>query len=117
MSAIRAENGGAPEPARLRLGWAMALGATCVLVIGIVWLRPAQAPNRIAIESTSAPAQQVLKVSLNAAQVDRWVETSEAPLENETKLVLDDAKTAMNTLAKSFLPGELLTSASQRAAH
>jgi hypothetical protein len=117
MSAIRAENGGAPEPARLRLGWAMALGATCVLVIGIVWLRPPPAPNRIAIESTSAPAQQVLKVSLNAAQVDRWVETSEAPLENETKLVLDDAKTAMNTLAKSFLPGELLTSASQRAAH
>jgi hypothetical protein len=116
MSAIRSEGNTARQPAAVRLGWAMAIGAACVIAVGIVWLRPPQAAHQIVSKPTPTPAQQVLAVSMAPppAKVDQWLRTSEAPLENETKLVVDDAKTAMNTLAKSFLPDDLLSPSAKK---
>jgi hypothetical protein len=118
MSAIRSEGNTARQPAAVRLGWAMAIGAACAVAVGIVRLRRPQAADQIVLKPAPAPAQQVLAASMAPppAKVDQWLKTSEAPLENETKLVINDAKTAMNTLAKSLLPDDLLGSSSKNGA-
>jgi len=114
MSAIRSN--AAHRPAAARWGWAMAAGVACVAAVSIVWLRQPPAAHPIAL--VSAPGQPVLNVFTPAppAKVDQWLKTSEAPLENEAQLVLDDAKTAMNTLAKSFLPDDLFASSAKNGA-
>jgi hypothetical protein len=78
-----------------------------------------QAAHQIVSKPAPAPAQQVLAASVAPppAKVDQWLKTSEAPLENESKLVIDDAKTAMNTLAKNFLPDDLLSSSARKESH
>jgi hypothetical protein len=97
----------------------MAVGAACIVAVGIVWVRRPQAAHQIVLKPAPAPAQQVLAVSMSAppAKMDQWVKTSEAPLEDETKLVINDAKTAMNTLAKSFLPDDLLSPSAKKGSH
>jgi hypothetical protein len=118
MSAIRSAENARRQPTTARLGWAVAVVA-CVGVAGIVWLRWPQSAHQIALKPVPAPAQQVLTVSMAPppAKVDQWLKTSEAPLENETKLVINDAKSAMNTLAKSLLPDDLLGSATKKGSH
>jgi len=117
MSAVGSEGNAGRQPATARLGWAMAVGAACVLAVAIVSLRRPPAAHQSVLNPTPAPVQQVVNASLPApAQMNQWLKTSEAPLENETQLVLDDAKTAMNTLAKSFLPDDLLASSAKNGA-
>jgi hypothetical protein len=118
MSAIRSEGNVRSQPAAARLGWTMAVGTVCVVVIGIVSLRQPAATHPIALKPTPVPAQQVVNASVPAsAQIEGWVKTSEAPLENETELVVNDAKTAMNSLVKSLVPDNLLASSVKNGAH
>jgi hypothetical protein len=119
MSAIRSEGDAPRQPVAARLGWAMAFAAACVVAAGVFWLRRPPAVHELAIKSAPAPAQAVVNVDTPPppVRVDEWIKTSEAPLENETQLVLDDAKTAMNTLAKSFLPDDLLASSAKNGAN
>jgi len=118
MSTVRSGKNEGRQAVAARLGWAVAVGAACVMAASIVWLRRAPAPHQIASKPIPVPARQVLNAGVPApARVNQWVETSEAPLENETKLVLNDAKTAMNTLAKSLLPDDLLGSSAKNGTH
>lgn len=97
----------------------MAVGVACVVATGIVWLHRLPEARQTVFKAVHPPAEQILAVSVPPppARVDQWLKTSEAPLENETKLVIDDAKTAMNTLAKNFLPDDLLSSSAKNGAH
>jgi len=110
MSAIRSRED-ARQPAIRRWGWALAAGAACLVAASTLWLQRARPVHSLA--QIPAPAKPVLNATTPAptAQMDQWLKTSEAPLENETQLVLDDAKSAMNSLAKSLLPNDLLSSA------
>jgi hypothetical protein len=116
MSAVRSEENTGRRPTATRLGWAMAASAACAMAAGIVWLNRPPTPQQIVIKPTPVSAQQVASVPA-PAQVDQWLKTSEAPLENETKLVVNDARTAMNTLAKSLLPDDLLGSSAKNRTH
>jgi hypothetical protein len=112
MSAIRAEENLKPQPARARLNWAIPVTAACLfLLAGIVWLLQPAAPSQNASRSAAVPTAQALNVTLpSAAQVGRWTKTLDAPLENETQLVLNDAKAVIHSLASSFLPDNLQAS-------
>ena len=94
----------------------MGLGTACLIAAGIVWLRQPSAPHPSASGVTASPAELALNVNLpTVAQVDQWTKTLDAPLEEETKLVLIDAKAALVTLSSSFLPETLLTSSPETA--
>jgi hypothetical protein len=96
----------------------MAVGAAFLVTASIVWLRPSSAPLQDAAKATSLPSELALNVALpSAAQVDQWTKSLDAPLEQETKLVLLDATAAINTLARNFLPEDLLASAMETARH
>jgi hypothetical protein len=59
------------------------------------------------------PTELALKVNLpSVAQLDHWTTRLDAPLEQETQLVLLDARTALDTLARSFVPEGFLATAS-----
>jgi hypothetical protein len=117
MSAIRAEENLNPQPARARLNWAIPVTAACLfLLAGIVWLLQPAAPSQNLSSSAAVPADQALNVTLpSAAQVGRWTKTLDAPLENETQLVLNDAKTVIHSLANSFLPDNFQASLLENA--
>jgi hypothetical protein len=117
MSAIRAEENLKPQPARARVNWAIPVAAACLFLLAgiVVMLQPA-APNQNVSRSAAVPAAAALKVTLpSAAQVGRWTTTLDAPLENETQLVLNDAKTVIHSLASSFLPDNLQASVLENA--
>jgi predicted anti-sigma-YlaC factor YlaD len=118
MSAVRSRRLAAPRSGRRRLAWAMAAGAAFLVTASIVWLRPSSARFQDAAKATSLPSELALNVALpSAAQVDQWTKSLDAPLEQETKLVLLDATAAINTLARNFLPEDLLASAMETARH
>jgi predicted anti-sigma-YlaC factor YlaD len=111
MSAIRAQENVELQPARGRLVWAIAVGTACVLLAGIVWLREPTAPGQNKSGPTSVPAELALNVSVpSATQVGQWTKTFDGPLENETQLVLNDAKAAFDSLKSSLLPDNLVAS-------
>lgn len=117
MAAVRSEGWPPPRPSR-RLEWALALGTACLVAAGGVWLRHPPLPAQNALNPPSAPADLALNVKLpSATQVDQWTTTLDAPLEQETKLVLSDTATAINSLARGFLPEDFLTSSSGSARH
>jgi len=118
MSAVRSPQRAEPHTGRSRLGWAMAVGMVCVLAASMVFLRHLPLPERNTLERPSASADLAsnLNVKLpSVAQVDQWTKTLDAPLEQETKLVLRDAAVAINSLARGFLPEDLLTSSTELA--
>jgi len=120
MSAIRSLENVQVEAqrGRSRLGWGMAAGMVCLVAASMVWLRLSSRPDQNAAKSTASPAELALNVKLpSAAQVDQWTKTFDAPLEQETKLVLRDATAAINTLARGFLPEDLLASSTEPAQH
>ena len=118
MSAVRSVDNARPQSGRSPLGWAMAVGTLCLLAASMIWLRQSPLPDPNASKSTSAGAGLALDVTLpSVAQVDQWTETLDAPLEQETKLVLGDATAAINTLARGFLPTDLLASSTETAQH
>ncbi len=116
MSAVRsAEHAGAHHGHR-RLGWGMAVGTVCLLAASMVWLLLPSRPDQNLAKSAAPPAELALNVTLpSVAQVDQWTKTLDAPLEQETKLVLLDATAAINTLARGFLPENLLASSAEAA--
>jgi len=116
MLAVRSLENAEPHPGRSRLGWAMAVGMICLLAASMVWLRYPPMPDQNV--SKSPPAELALNVTLpSAAQVDQWTKTLDVPLEQETKLVLRDATVAINTLARGFLPEDLLASSTETTPH
>ncbi len=118
VSAVRAEATREVPSNRWRYAWATAIGTACLLIAGIVLLRQPPVPTGIATNSIAAPTEVAINVNLpTAAQVDQWAKTLDAPLEQETKLVLLDATAVINTLAKGFLPEDLLASSTEPARH
>jgi hypothetical protein len=97
-----------------RLGWAVALVMACILGTGILWLRHRPSPDGSVapLASRSAPVshEPLLPVKLDALQLRQWTTKLDEPLENEMKYVVNDAKTAMNSLADNFLPDKLRSS-------
>ena len=91
-----------------RPGWAVALGAMCLLLLGVfvIWHQPSpQSPGihrTVGASSTTAPP---LTVRLPPVpQLREWTEKLDEPLETEMQLVVSDARTAMNCLVESLLP-------------
>jgi hypothetical protein len=106
MGAIRAETSLRLEqqPARRGQGVMLAVGPACLLLLaGVIWLcRP-----RIPAEHSSTSARPLAELDLKLpgiAQMNQWSSALDEPLENETQLVLNDAKTALTSLKNSFLP-------------
>jgi hypothetical protein len=98
-----------------RLGWSVALVTACIFLAGILWLRHQPSPFGLVgpLASGSAPvsSESALPVKLpDALQFREWTTKLDEPLANEMKLVVNDAKTAMNSLADNFLPGALRAS-------
>jgi hypothetical protein len=117
MSAVRSSQNAEsqPEPSR-RLAWAMAVGMMLLLAAGIVWLRHPPLTDENASKSPATAPQLALNVNLpSVAQVDQWTKTLDAPLEQETKLVFRDATVAIDTLARGFLPEDILASSTETA--
>lgn len=120
MSAIRPlENMQADtQRSRPRLGWAMATAMVCLAAASTLWLRVPFQPRQSAPKSAAASVGPALNMELpSVAQVDQWTKTLDAPLEQETRLVLSDATAAINTLARGFLPEDLLASSTEPAQH
>jgi hypothetical protein len=104
------------QPSQGRSRWAIAFATACVLVAGVVFLRQPSTEKENSIASSQPPTEQALTVNLPVAkQVNQWTKNLDAPLENETQLVLNDAKTALDALKKSFLPENLVASSSEQA--
>jgi len=108
MSAIRSEANAAfePRPSRRRSAGVLVLGTACLLLLaGILWVRHPAITGQHPSTSTPAPADVAFNVQLpSAAQVNQWTTALDKPLEKETQLVLNDAKSALNSLKNSFLP-------------
>jgi anti-sigma factor RsiW len=92
-----------------RPGWLVALGATCLVLLGVYVKRDHASrgltgmPGAAGAYSTTAPLH--LTVTLPPVpQFGEWTEKLDAPLETEMQLVVSDARTAMNSLAESLLP-------------
>jgi hypothetical protein len=87
------------------------LAAACLLLAGIVWLRKPTVPGQNEFGLKSVPAGLALNVNVpSATQVGQWTKTFDGPLENETQLVLNDAKAAFDSLKNSLLPENLVAS-------
>ena len=111
MSTIRSQQNAESQPASGRWSLALGVGTVCLVVAAcIVWLQSPASDQNVA-KSISAPAEIRLNVNLpSAAQVNQWTKNLDAPLEEEMNLVLSDANGALNTLARSFLPEDFLSS-------
>jgi len=93
-------------------GWASAMcGAVAVLVV-VVALENRKDPRNI---SSGAPSEGVHSVGsrfaglagFSGGQAVRALDAKlDGPLEGELRFVMDDARTALNALSKSFLPAE-----------
>lgn len=120
MSSIRSlENVQADaQRGQSRLGWGMAMGMVCLVVASTFWLRHPFRPGQSVPKPAASSAELALNVKLpSVAQMDQWTKTLDAPLEQETKLVLRDATAAINTLARGFLPEGLLASSTEPGQH
>ena len=124
MSSISSSEPDAFETKQMpaRLGWAVALVTACILVTGLLWLnhRPAAVGlvGPQALRSAPVSTEAALPVKFpDATQFRAWTTKLDEPLEHEMKLVVNDAKTAMNSLADNFLPGKLRAALFESAAN
>jgi hypothetical protein len=107
MSAIRAQDRLIAEPQTSlgRLGWVVAVGTACLLLTFILLRHGPLAPAQRPPVATLVQPELAFSVNLpSTAQVDEWTTALDKPLENETQLVLNDAKTVIISLKNSFLP-------------
>lgn len=118
MSAVRARENAELQSGRARLGWAVAAGMACLLATSLIWLRQPPVSDHSGLNSIPSASVQALNVRLPSVdQMDQWTKSLDAPLEQETKLVLLDATKAVNTLARSFLPEDLVASSTEPGRH
>ena len=109
---------GVQRPERARTGgefaWVTALGLACLLTAGIVWLHPPTPSTKIANNPMTKPVELAPEVNLpTVTQLGSWTKSLDMGLEQETQLVLLDARAAIDTLARSFVPEDLLASANE----
>jgi hypothetical protein len=118
ISTLRVTERREVQPGRGRLAWATALGLACLFAAGMLWLSQPRVPARIARSPVTSPTELALKVNLpSAAQLEGWTTSLDAPLEQETQLVLLDARTAIDTLARSFVPEDFLAASGKTERH
>jgi hypothetical protein len=106
---------GAPPGARSRLlrprwGRAAAAFSFCMLAVLLFWRGGPPVPAlrrapRAAAQPGLAELSEALKKFPDQKQVSQWIGQIDGSLENEMQLVVDDAKTAYDSLANGFLPG------------
>ncbi len=107
MSAIAGEHSHAKRP---RLAWALpaALLAACVLVAVILWMGTRHAPGGVdhpVAVAERAPAETSLTVEWpKDLNLGEWTVKLDEPLQKEMNLVVNDTKTAMDSLARNFIP-------------
>ena len=108
MRAIRAEThlDFRARPARRNSPVSVAVGAaSLVLLAAVIWIYRPRTPAEHASVPTQPLADLDFKLELpGVAQMNEWSSALDAPLENETQLVLNDAKSALSSLKNSFLP-------------
>lgn len=94
---------------RGRLGWAVALGAACLLLLGVFvrWDQTSPGspgiPSAAKVSSTTVLLPFTLKLP-PVPQIREWTEKLDEPLETEMQLVVSDARTAMNSVVENLLP-------------
>ena len=116
MRAIRAEESVGVRARRYGVGWAVAAVGCILLSGGILWMRQPTGRQPLVNGVATVPTELGLTVNLpSAKQMEEWTTRLDEPLHNETELVLNDAKAAINSLKKSLLPEELLSSSSDTA--
>lgn len=91
------------------LGWAVALGATCLVLLGVFGIREQSSPG---IHGAAGASPRTALLPLNVKlppipQFREWTEKLDGPLETEMQLVVADARTAMNSLVENLLPDTL----------
>lgn len=112
MATVRSQENVEPQPRHARLTWAISATTLCLIAAALVWSREPSASYRSPSKPASAPAELAWELP-SVTQVGQWTENLDSPLEQETKLILSDANTAINSLAKTFLPDDLLRTSSE----
>ena len=123
-SVARADRPGRERKVFPGFGPALAGAAACVVLALALARRPAPAPSRSAGgDGSSRPIPNSAGASDIAnfpyqAQVRHWAENlnPDQPLAHEMQLVWNDARTAADSLANSFLPANLRVSMTGRSA-
>lgn len=94
----------------LPAGWAAGIAAACALALVFSLMRQPLKTSLPSVANTSrSAAPAALDLALNVKfpdgnQVRQWAGKVDEPLETEQKLVISDARTALNALADNFLP-------------
>lgn len=90
-------------------GWAAGMAAACALALVFTLMYQRVETSRARRANASHPVPPPLDLALNVKlpdgnEVRQWAGRLDEPLETEQKLVISDAKTALNALANNFLP-------------
>jgi len=94
--------------------WTIAALAACLVMAAVVWMRRPQAPDTAPTSSVPPANELALNVKLpDGAELKQWTNV-DGSLETEAQLVLDDARRALESLKKSFVPKDLLASLSSQ---
>jgi predicted anti-sigma-YlaC factor YlaD len=114
MATVRSQANSQRQPANTRLVWALMAGAACLVMAVLAWVSQfssSPASEKSPPVTIANPGELAVDMTLpSAAQVEQWTRTLDTPLEHETQLVLSDATAAIDTLARNFLPQDLLRS-------
>ena len=122
IAELRQEPEGAGKAARrFPSGWPIAATAACLLLGAFLWLQNRPVLDRPVAQSHAGSDASAADLAL-LFELPKRADLSELsrklnwPLETEMRLVVTDAKTAMNYLANSILPEPLLQAAFNESA-
>ncbi|MCS1412018.1 MAG: hypothetical protein M2R45_05221 [Verrucomicrobia subdivision 3 bacterium] len=92
-------------------GFALTVVAAALIVAGIIWKQPNPQPQTsiLLTEVIRLSGDKVLKET-TGQNFEAWSVTINQPLESEIQFVMNDARSAIDSLAASFLPEQFLTS-------
>ncbi len=90
-------------------GLGLSLGAAAAIVIGIVVNRPAPPPASAELISKviQLSGDQVIEETTGQS-IEAWSVALNEPLESELQFVMNDARSAIDSLAENFIPKSLL---------